>query len=413
MAKLVPKLRFPEFANDGEWEERRLGEVCTTFSGGTPNTTNKKFYGGTIPFIRSAEIDKDKTELFITNEGLNNSSAKLVNKGDILIALYGANSGDVAISKIDGAINQAILCLKSDNNHTFIYNYLLLKKKWIVNTFIQGGQGNLSNNIIKSISLLFPKNNKEQEKIAETLSSLDDLINAENDKLQALQSYKKGLMQQLFPKEGERVPKLRFPEFANDGEWEEKRLGEVCDVKRGASPRPISKYLTKHNGVPWIKIGDVKEGEKYITSTKEKITFEGAKKSREVKVGDFILSNSMSFGRPYILRINGYIHDGWLLLRIKDKKILTDKFLYELLSTNFIQNQFKALSAGSTVNNLKSDIVTKSKILIPPTQQEQQKIANTLSSLDNLIENQSKKIEALKEHKKGLMQQMFVSDEER
>ncbi len=139
----TPKLRFPEFREAGEWEEKMLGSVCSSFSGGTPSTTNKEFYGGTIPFIRSAEINKEETELFLTDEGLKNSSAKLVNKGDVLVALYGANSGDVAVAKIDGAINQAILCLKSEANNPFIYQFLSFKKDWIVSRFIQGGQGNL------------------------------------------------------------------------------------------------------------------------------------------------------------------------------------------------------------------------------------------------------------------------------
>ena len=107
-----PKLRFPGF--EGEWEEKTLGEVATSFSGGTPKSGEPRFYGGYIPFIRSGEIHGDKTELFITEDGLNNSSAKLVKKGDLLFALYGATSGEVDLSKIEGAINQAILCIRSE-----------------------------------------------------------------------------------------------------------------------------------------------------------------------------------------------------------------------------------------------------------------------------------------------------------
>jgi len=198
----VPKYRFPEFENDKEWEKKQIGKVFTTFSGGTPNTSEKEFYGGEIPFIRSAEINKNNTELFLTKLGLENSSAKLVKKGDLLVALYGANSGDVAISKIDGAINQAILCLKSDYSNSFTFHFLLLKKEWIISKYIQGGQGNLSGDIIKSIEILYPKKN-EQKKIAACLSTLDELINAQTDKIEQLKSHKKGLMQGLFPKVSE------------------------------------------------------------------------------------------------------------------------------------------------------------------------------------------------------------------
>lgn len=194
----VPLLRFPEFREAGEWEPKTIGDSCESFSGGTPSTTNKSFYGGEIPFIRSAEIDKNETELFLSDEGLKNSAAKMVKAGDILVALYGANSGDVAISKINGAINQAILCLKHETNNKFVYQYLAHKKEWIIATFIQGGQGNLSGEIIKAISLFFPKPN-EQQRIADSLSSLDDLILAQSQKIDALKTHKQGLMQQLFP----------------------------------------------------------------------------------------------------------------------------------------------------------------------------------------------------------------------
>lgn len=106
--KTLPEWRFPEFQGCGEWKSKSIGKACKMFSGGTPDTSKKEFYGGTIPFIRSAEINKSSTELFITEEGFKNSSAKMVKKGDILIALYGANSGEVALSKIDG-------CNKSSN----------------------------------------------------------------------------------------------------------------------------------------------------------------------------------------------------------------------------------------------------------------------------------------------------------
>ncbi|MDS1031567.1 restriction endonuclease subunit S [Porphyromonadaceae sp. NP-X] len=194
----VPKLRFKEFENSGEWEVKTLGEVFTSFSGGTPSTSKKMYYEGSIPFIRSAEINKTSTELFLTDLGLRNSSAKMVSKGDLLVALYGANSGDVAISKIEGAINQAILCLKSEFSNSFVYHYLSGKKSWIVSKYIQGGQGNLSGEIVKSISVSFPSK-PEQQKIAACLSSIDDLINAQSQKIETLKLHKKGLLQGLFP----------------------------------------------------------------------------------------------------------------------------------------------------------------------------------------------------------------------
>ncbi|HAW6896648.1 TPA: restriction endonuclease subunit S, partial [Escherichia coli] len=131
-------------------------------------------------------------------KGLENSTAKMVKKGDVLVALYGANSGDVSLSKINGAINQAILCLRHESNNAFLYQYLIHKKEWIITTFLQGGQGNLSGEIIKSIKIFFPQP-VEQQKIADFLLVLDDKIDAQTKKIDIIRKHKKGLMQQLFP----------------------------------------------------------------------------------------------------------------------------------------------------------------------------------------------------------------------
>lgn len=196
--KTLSEWRFPEFQGCGEWKSKSIGKACKMFSGGTPDTSKKEFYGGTIPFIRSAEINKSSTELFITEEGFKNSSAKMVKKGDILIALYGANSGEVALSKIDGAINQAILCLRHETNNVFVYHYFTHMKNWIISKYIQGGQGNLSGQIIKSVNLYFPKA-EEQQKIADFLSEIDTMITGQSNKVEQLKAHKKGLMQGLFP----------------------------------------------------------------------------------------------------------------------------------------------------------------------------------------------------------------------
>jgi type I restriction enzyme S subunit len=194
----LPRLRFPEFSDAPNWEEATIGSLSKTLSGGTPETTNKSYYGGTIPFIRSAEIGKGETELFLTEEGLANSAAKMVERGDVLVALYGANSGDVAIARITGAINQAILCVRPEGSKAFLYHFLTARKASILAKYIQGGQGNISGDIIKSVSFHFPLI-AEQEAIAECLSSLDFQIVVESDKLDALKAHKKGLMQRLFP----------------------------------------------------------------------------------------------------------------------------------------------------------------------------------------------------------------------
>ena len=171
----VPEIRFAGFTDP--WEQRKLGDVTDSFSGGTPDVSHTSYYGGSIPFIRSAEINSDKTELFLTEKGLDNSSAKIVERGTVLYALYGATSGEVGIAAIKGAINQAILALSphTGNDPLFLASWLRREKARIVDTYLQGGQGNLSGSIVKELSFALPQQ-KEQQVIGSFFSRLDNLI---------------------------------------------------------------------------------------------------------------------------------------------------------------------------------------------------------------------------------------------
>ena len=188
--------------------------------------------------------------------------------------------------------------------------------------------------------------------------------------------------------------------------WEIKKLGEVCTIERGGSPRPIDAYITdEDNGINWIKIGDATLNSRYITSTKEKIKPEGVRKSRKVYKGDFILSNSMSFGRPYILDIDGCIHDGWLVLR--DKENIFDKiFLYYYLSSPFIYQEFKRLAVGGVVNNLNSELVRGVNVFVPPIA-EQEKIVAELDCLSGIIEKKKQQLKELDNLAQSIFYEMF------
>lgn len=402
--KIVPKLRFPVFKNAEEWEEKSLGSVCETFSGGTPSTSQKEFYGGDIPFIRSAEIDKETTELFITKEGLENSSAKLINKGDVLVALYGANSGEVALAKLNGAINQAILCLRSAESNPFIYQFLTLKKNWIVSTYIQGGQGNLSGEIVKSIKLLFPKPN-EQQKIADCLSSLDAFITTQSQKLEALQIHKKGLMQQLFPAEGEMVPKMRFGEFTDSGEWDENTLGNIATFLKG-------KGISKSDVVEKGNLECIRYGELY---TYYKEIIDSVKSYTNLPSEDLVLSEANDVIIPSSGETKEDIATASCVLRSGialggDLNIIRSEingiFLSYYLS-NAKKSSIAKLAQGDAVVHLYLSQLEKLKINFPKLKDEQLKIADCLSTLDELIAVLREKIEALKMHKKGLMQGLF------
>ena len=187
--------------------------------------------------------------------------------------------------------------------------------------------------------------------------------------------------------------------------WQQIKIGDVCVVERGGSPRPIDKFITEaENGINWIKIGDTTES-MYITETAQKIIPEGVKKSRFVHSGDFLLSNSMSFGRPYILNIDGCIHDGWLVLRDKDN--LFDKhFLYYCLSAPTTYTKFKSMAVGGVVNNLNSEMVRNVQIPLPPLG-DQRKIAAILDKVSDLIAKRRQQLDKLDEMVKARFVEMF------
>jgi len=190
-------------------------------------------------------------------------------------------------------------------------------------------------------------------------------------------------------------------------DWRICQLREVCSVLRGGSPRPIEDYLTENaDGINWIKIGDVGAGAKYIDSTAERILPSGMSRSRYVKPGDFLLSNSMSFGRPYILRIDGCIHDGWLVIG-NYQTTFSSEYLYYCLSSDGVLAQHLRYAAGSSVLNLNKDIVSRVHVAIPGPQ-EQANISKALGEVDQLIEQLEGLIYKKKNIKQAAMQELLT-----
>lgn len=197
----IPEIRFEGFT--GDWEQRKVSEITSSYSGGTPKAGTTEYYDGDIPFIRSGEIYGDTTELFITEEGLNSSSAKMVHIGDILYALYGATSGEVSRAKLDGAINQAILAIipNDEVNADFLVEWFRKEKAQITDKYLQGGQGNLSAQIIKDLKVTIPMR-EEQNKIGEYFSKVNHLITLHQCKVRELTELKNYMLQNMFPKKG-------------------------------------------------------------------------------------------------------------------------------------------------------------------------------------------------------------------
>lgn len=417
--KNIPKVRFPEFKHDGAWDEKFLNDIATKV-----NIKNRKLEVDLV--LTNSAVDgivsqRDYFERDIANKD-NLSGYYIVEINDFIYNPRISSNAPVGSLKrnnlAQGIMSPLYMVFRFKNGklsffeHYFETSYWYSYMRGIANTGAKFDRLNISNEQFFNLPMPFPRL-KEQQKIAECLSSLDALILAQSSKVEALKAHKKALMQQLFPIDGETTPRLRFPEFQNAPEWEKNNFSNYIKLYRGSSPRPIQEYLTKDaSGVNWIKIGDTKNAvNSIINKVEEKITQEGAEKSRKVNVGELILANSMSFGKTYELEIEGCIYDGWFVLR-EYEEYFYKPFLLQLLNSEYMQQQYQKLSAGGIVQNISSDIVYET-ILFYTSIKEQQKIADCLSSLDALISAQSSKVEALKQHKKALMQQLFPQSEDK
>jgi type I restriction enzyme S subunit len=420
--ELKPKRRFPEFWEAGEWTNALLGNLLIGSPDYGVNAAAVPFADNLPKYLRITDISEEGQYLpdKQVSVDLDATDQNYLDEGDIVLARTGASVGkSYRYRKEDGKLVFAgfLIRVKPDPTlliSTYLANFLTTGHfwKWVAVTSARSGQPGINSTEYSSLAIPLPPNLSEQKKIADCLFSLHERITGEAQKLDTLKTHKKGLMQQLFPAEGETVPKLRFPEFCDEEEWELKEFSKYIVLYRGSSPRPIQNYLTSgSSGVNWIKIGDTKNAKNFIISqVEERITSEGAKKSRKVNIGELILANSMSYGKTYQVAIAGYIYDGWFVLRDYEKHF--DKhFLLQLLNSEYMQNQYERFSAGGIVQNISSDIVYKTAL--PKTSlKEQQKIADCLASLDNLITAQTQKLAALKTHKKGLMQQLFPAADE-
>lgn len=400
---MEPKIRFKGF--EGEWKTSTIGDFTTSFSGGTPTAGASEFYGGNIPFIRSGEIHESKTELFLTEAGLNNSSAKVVEKGTLLYALYGATSGEVGISKIRGAINQAILAIYPNKtvDKRFLANYLQSHKQKIVGELLQGGQGNLSGALVKSISVTYP-NNREQQTISDYVDSLDSQISAATSRLASLKQMKAASLQAMFPQEGETVPKIRFKGF--EGEW------RTCPLYHFAKKR------TEKNTKMLYNITLTNSAEFGIIDQRNFFDHE--------------ISNSENINGYYVVRDHDFVYNPRISSSAPVGPINQNKLgytgvmspLYLVFEINGINRDFLEIffhttlwhkymfdngNTGARFDRLAISDEDFMKMPIPDIDfGEQQAIASYFTSLDRQISLQSQRLEKLKQIKSACLDKMFV-----
>ena len=385
----VPNLRFKDFTDD--WDQRKLGEISTSFSGGTPSVKNKSYYGGKIPFIRSAEIHKDKTELFITESGLKSSSAKLIKKGTLLYALYGATSGEVDVSNIDGAINQAIMAIfLQKDNVSFIKYYLEKNKYKIIAKYLQGGQGNLSASIIKSVHINLPFT-EEQLKISNLIKKVESLISLQQRKLEQLKQLKKAMLQQLFVDKNNKQPNSRFKNFK--GNWEQHRLEEVAQVTMGQSPS--SKNYTD-NPNDYVLV----QGNADLKSNKISPRVWTKEITKQVHKGEIIMTVRAPVGYLAMANMDAVIGRGVAAID-------GNKYLYYLLQTKLMDRTWEKLSSGSTFESISSNDIKNLEIKVTETEEEKliTKLMNTVTYFVTLQKNNLTQLTTLKKY---LLQNLFI-----
>ena len=386
----VPHLRFPEFS--GEWEKCKLSEVCSFFSGGTPPSSKKEYYDGSIPFIRSGEIHMDKTELFITEEGLNNSAAKMVEIGDLLLALYGATSGDIAISQIRGAINQAILCLRTTQNKKFIESVWKKHVGRLLQTYLQGGQGNLSADIVKNLSFYFANDN-EQTKLAKFISLLDERIATQNKLIEKLESLIKGIMVEL-QKQG-----------VNKGTWKQVFLSDVLTERNERNTNLFQVFSVS------VSQGVVNQVDFLGRSFAAKDT----SKYNVVHYGDLVYTKSPTGSFPY-----GIVKQSLNLENVavsplygvyKPKSLAVGAYLHEYfmseINTHNYLHPLIQKGAKNTIN-ITNQRFLENCVLLPTNINELLQISKLLRSLNNKIKYQQDILQQYQKQKKYLLRQMFI-----
>ncbi|MBN8680493.1 MAG: restriction endonuclease subunit S [Chitinophagales bacterium] len=415
---LIPKLRFPEFREAGPWEEKQLGKVSEILRGGSPrpidNFLTKSPDG--LNWLKIGDVDKESKYVAHTEEKVKKSAlskTREVFPGDLIMS-NSMSFGRPYILKIKSCIHDgwiAVTKIAANIDRDYLY-YIILgdnSQSYFINSAAGGGIKNLNAEIIKLLPVLFPKPS-EQQKIAATLTSLDELISAQGEKIKALQAHKKGLMQQLFPAEGEMMPRLRFGEF--EGEWESVGLENITHkIMVGIASAATHAY--RKSGVILFRNQNIKEGfldDKEILYIDE--DYEKAHRSKRLKAGDLLIART---GYPGIACVVPKKHEGsqsfTTLIARPNSKVIDSTYLCLYINSELGQAFFNSTKIGGGQQNVNAGSLSKMPVPLP-SDKEQQKIASFLTSLDDLISAQNQKLEALKTLKKGLMQQLFPNPKE-
>jgi type I restriction enzyme S subunit len=418
---LIPDFRFPEFKSDGHFQEKPLGYFCNYWngSGNESGVTEDGQYF--LISLNSIDIEGNLKSDMKRVSAIDNS----LKKGDLVMVLsdvaHGNFLGLTAIIPDDNyVLNQRMAGLGIKDFRKIDPSYLRLFINYSQKYFKKQGQGSSQQNLSKAsvidFPVLVPLQLTEQQKIASCLSSLDELLAAHNEKLDALKDHKKGLMQNLFPQEGETVPKVRFPEFEGDADWVEETIDSisslVTDYVANGSFQSLRENVNVLNGngyAYYIRLTDLRAG---LGHSDQKFV--------DQKSYEFLNKSSLQGGELLMANIGANVGEVWQMptvdypstlapnmLMIKFESMSASDFVYHFLQSGQGQTNVSKAISGSGHPKINKTDLKQVNLIVPPSKSEQEKIASSLSALDELITAQADKIEQLQQHKKGLMQGLF------
>lgn len=424
--ELMPTLRFPQFKMSGNWKSSSLDKLGETISGLSGKSASD--FGEGKPFVTYMQVFTNSVVNFEQCGRVkveNNERQNKLQKGDVLITTSSETPEEVGFASVildtppeDVYLNSFCFAFRPyelvelvPQFSSFLFRSPIYRKA--IGVLAQGStRFNISKSGFLNLTLPLPSP-AEQQKIADCLSSLDGLMAAQSSKLEALKAHKKGLMQALFPAEGETVPKLRFAEFKDSGEWEEKTLGDALikhpEYGLNAAAVPYSENLPTY-----LRITDISEEGIFLKQNKVSVS-QTVTNDNYLSEGDIVLARTgASVGKSYKYKIeDGRLVFAGFLIRVQpDESKLNSELLYQFLSTDKYWKWVAFTSQRSGQPGINGNEYASLRIPLPPSIEEQQKIADCLSSLDALITAQTEKLEALKLHKKGLMQGLFPNTNE-
>ncbi|GBW96541.1 restriction endonuclease subunit S [Staphylococcus aureus] len=405
--KNVPELRFPEF--EGEWEEKKLGDTLEFIKDGTHGTHENVNNG---PWLLSAKnIKNNKIVISSDDRKISESDYKKIyknyklEKGDLLLTIVGT-IGRAAIVKNPNniAFQRSVAILKTKATYDVEFIFQLFQTKYFKNLLLRkqvvSAQPGLYLGDIRKIKISIKNIIEEQRKIGTFFRKIDRQIELEEQKLELLQQQKKGYMQKIFSQE------LRFKdENGNDyPDWEEKQLGELSQIVRGASPRPIKdpKWFNKESDIGWLRISDVTNQNGKIYHLEQKLSIEGQEKTRVLVTTHLLLSIAASIGKPVMNFVKTGVHDGFLIFLNPKFNLF---FMYYWLE--YFKDKWSKYGQPGSQVNLNTEIV-KSQTLNMPSNHEQEKVGQFFNRNEKLIELQQEKIMYLKRRKQVLLQKMFI-----